>query len=98
MIQRTVALLQAADYDTAVLRVLIRAEMPVGYRGMSLADGAALGSEAFSSQDMLNHVLEEELLHNGQKVSGQAEEFAQGTSRVLEEEVDVERKFSLPEG
>ena len=98
MIQRTVAALRAAGYDTDVLQVLICAEMPVGYRGMSLADGAALGSEAFSSQDMLNHVLEEELLHHSQKVSGQAKEFAPGTSRVLEEEVDVERKFSLPEG
>lgn len=97
MIHRAVAALRAAGYNTAVLQVLIRTEMPIGYRGMSLADGAALSVEAFSSQDMLNHVLEEELLHHGQKASGQAAEFAPGTSRILEEEVDAERKFPLPE-
>jgi hypothetical protein len=98
MIHRAVADLQAAGYDTVVLQVLIGAEMPVGYRGMTLADGAALGSEAFSSQDMLNHVLEEELLHHDQKASGQAKQFAPRTARILEEAVDVERKFPLPEG
>jgi hypothetical protein len=98
MIHCAIAALQAAGYDTAALHVLICPEMPSGYRGMSLADGAALGSEAFSSQDMLNHVLEEELLHHGQKASGQAEQFTPGTARILEEAVDVERKFLLPEG
>ncbi|MGH7173177.1 MAG: hypothetical protein ACRELG_23085 [Gemmataceae bacterium] len=97
MIHRTVAALRAAGYDIAPLQVLIRSDMPAGYRGMSLADGAALGAEAFTSQDMLNHVLEEELRHQSQKASGQAEEFAPGTGRALEEDVDVERKFPLPE-
>ncbi len=96
MIHRAAAALRSAGYDTAVLPVLIRADMPAGYRGMSLADGAALGVEAFSSQDMLHHVLEEELRHQGQKASGRAEEFAPGTGRALEEEVDAERKFPLP--
>jgi hypothetical protein len=37
--------------------------MPAGYGGMSPPDGTVLGGEAFSSQAMLNHVLEEELRH-----------------------------------
>jgi hypothetical protein len=37
-----------------------------------IVHGAALGSKAFSSQAMLNHVLEEELLHLGQKATGLA--------------------------
>src|SRR5262249_13899877 len=37
---------------------------------LSRVDGAALGKEAFSSQVMLNHVLEEELLHQRQKTAG----------------------------
>jgi hypothetical protein len=98
MIHEAIAALQAAGYKSATLQVLIRADMPAGYRGMSLADGAALGSEAFSSQDMLKHVLEEELRHLVQKASGHAGEFAPGTGRSLEAEVDVERKFPLPDG
>ena len=97
MIHEAIVALRSVGYDTAPLEVLVRADMPAGYRGMTLADGAALGSEAFSSQDMLNHVLEEELRHLSQKASGQAEEFAPGTARALEEAVDVERKFPLPE-
>jgi hypothetical protein len=98
MIQRAIAALQGVGYETATLQVLVRVEMPAGYRGMSLADGAALGAEAFSSPEMLVNVLEEELLHHTQKASGRAEEFAPGTSRRLEDELDAERKFSLPEG
>jgi hypothetical protein len=98
MIHVAIAALQLVGYDTSPLQVLIRADMPAGYRGMSLGDGAALGTEAFSSQDMLNHVLEEELLHLAQKASGRAEEFTSGTARLLEEEVHGERKLPLPEG
>jgi hypothetical protein len=98
MIHEAIAALQSVGYDTAVLQVLIRADMPAGYRGMSLVDGAALGTEAFSSQDMLNHVLEEEWRHVVQKASDRTEEFAPGTGRILEEEIDVERKFPLPDG
>ncbi len=98
MIHEAIAALQAVGYSTIRLQVLIRADMPAGYRGMSLADGAALGAEAFSSQEMLNHVLEEELRHLAQKAAGQAGEFAPGTGRKLEEEVDVEREFPLPDG
>lgn len=96
MIHEAIAALRSVGYDTAALQVLIRTDMPAGYRGMSLADGAALGLEAFSTQDMLNHVLEEELRHLVQKASGRTEEFAPGRGRTLEEEVDVERKFPLP--
>jgi hypothetical protein len=98
MIHVAIAALQLVGYDTSALQVLIRADMPAGYRGMSLADGAVLGAEAFSSQDMLNHVLEEELLHLAQKASGRAAEFTSGTARLLEEEVHGERKLPLPEG
>ena len=98
MIHEAIAALQAAGYSTVILQVLIRADMPAGYRGMSLAEGAALGAEAFSSQEMLNHVVEEELRHLAQKATGQAGEFDPGTGRKLEEEVDVERKFPLPDG
>ncbi len=98
MIHEATAALQSVGYETAVLQVSIRVDMPAGYRGMSLADGAALGAEAFSSLAMLNHVLEEELLHQAQKASGRAGEFAPETARLLEEEAHGERKFPLPEG
>jgi hypothetical protein len=97
MIGRAISALQAAGYDIHLLIVLIRAELPPGYRGMCLADGAALGKEAFSSQGMLNHVLEEELLHQAQKASGLAQTFQPGTARELEEAISAERKFPLPD-
>lgn len=59
--------LQSVGYDTGPICVLVRADLPAGYRAMSLDDGAVLGDEAFSSQEMLNHVLEEELRHLQQK-------------------------------
>jgi hypothetical protein len=97
MIQRGFAALRAAGYEPAIIRVLIRVDMPPRYRAMTLADGAALGEQAFVSQTMLNHVLEEELRHLRQKERGQAEIFAPGTARRLEEEVDAERTFPFPE-
>lgn len=63
MIGKAFEALEGVGYDTGLLKVLIRAEMPAGYRGMSLEDGAVLGTEAFASQGLLNHVLEEEYLH-----------------------------------
>jgi hypothetical protein len=63
---------------------------------MSLDDGAILGAEAFSSQAMVNHVLEEELLHLGQKARAPGQEFVPGTARGLEEEVHEQRRFPLP--
>jgi hypothetical protein len=89
--------LQAAGYDIHLLNVLIRAELPPGYRGMCLEGAAVLGKEAFSSQGMLNHVLEEELLHQAQKAGGLAQAFQPGTARELEEAISAERKFPLPD-
>jgi hypothetical protein len=89
--------LEAAGYVMAADLSLVRIDLPPGYRGMTLGDGAALGEEAFSSQDMLNHVLEEELLHLRQKSRGQALEFAPGTMRSLEEEVHEARHFRCPD-
>jgi len=96
MIQLAVAALVSAGYDLGPIRVLIRAEMPPGYRGMTLDGGAALSAEAFFSQDMLNHVLEEELLHLADKAG--ASEFGPGTARRMEEKADEGRKFPLPPG
>lgn len=57
MLGRADEALQAVGYDTTALEEVIKADMPPSYRGMSLPDGAALGDEAFGSQNMLNHVL-----------------------------------------
>ena len=45
---------------------------------------------------MLDHVLEEELLHLRQKALGVASVFGQGTGRALEEALNAIRKFPLP--
>lgn len=65
---------------------------------MSLDDGAAIGAEAFSSQEMLNHVLEEEYLHLVQKSKGLATEFGPGTALELELDVNDQRQFPPPSG
>jgi hypothetical protein len=98
MIQAAFAALESVGHDTNLIKVLIRVDMPEGYRGMTLEDGVALGEAALSSQAMLNHVLEEELLHLQQKARGEAESFAPGTARGLEEQVDEHRRFPHPEG
>jgi hypothetical protein len=97
MIREAMLALRSAGYDASQLLVLIRADLPAGYRGMSLPDGAVLGEEAFASAEMLRHVLEEELLHLVQKAQGRATEFGPGTARSLENEIDEQRKFPLPE-
>lgn len=96
MLKDSLKALEKAGYDVSAMRELIRAKMPPGYRGMSLDGGAALGGEAFSSQAMLNHVLEEELLHLQQKAAGQAQTFSPGTAQELEEAADAVRKFAAP--
>ncbi|HEX4589248.1 MAG TPA: hypothetical protein VH120_04925, partial [Gemmataceae bacterium] len=78
------------------LQVLIRADLPAGYRAMTLDDGAALGPEALSSQAMVNHVLEEELLHLEQKAREPDRAFGPGTAGALEDEVHDARKFPPP--
>jgi hypothetical protein len=97
MIRRAQIALQTAGYDTGLLQVLVRADLPPGYRGMTWENGAVIGEEAFSSQAMLNHVLEEELLHVQQRASGLFETFQPGTARSLEESADEFRHFPLPE-
>jgi hypothetical protein len=96
MIRAAMMALEGVGYDTSPIKVLIRGDLPTTYRGMSLPDGAALGTEAFRSQEILNHVLEEEVLHLQQKAAGLAEEFGPKTAAELEKEVNEQRKFRLP--
>ena len=96
MIREAETALQAAGYATARFETLVRVDMPAGYRAMTLADGAALGTEAFSSQAMLNHVLEEELRHLAQKAEGKAEQLDPRRIETLEQEVDEQRRFPRP--
>ncbi len=96
MIQRADEALRAAGYDTKLVRFLIRTDMPPGYRGMTLDEGAALSAAAFSSQAMLNHVLEEELLHLQQKAGGEGLTFGPETARTLEELIHEQRRFPCP--
>jgi RHS repeat-associated protein len=98
MIQSSMGALQSAGYDTSPLSVLIRADMPSGYSAMSLSGsptGAALGGGAFASQDMLNHTLEEELLHVNQNLQSQS--FGPGDAAAKEAEVEAARKFPAPQ-
>lgn len=96
MIRTSILELQAAGYDTTKIKILIRGDLPATYRGMSWPDGAVLGKEAFRSQAVLNHVLEEEIIHLQQKAAGLAEEFGPKTAAELEKEVNEQRKFRLP--
>lgn len=57
--------------------------------------GAALGDGAFSSQGMLDHTLEEELLHLNQDLPNQT--FGPGTAAANEAEVNAARKFPEPQ-
>ena len=96
MIKLGIDALSMAGYGTSLFQELIWADMPKGYRAMSLDDGAVLGKEAFESQPWLIHVLEEELLHLLQKDRGLAQEFPTGTALELELDVNDSRKFSPP--
>ncbi len=58
--------------------------------------GAALGLEAFSSQGMLNHVLEEELLHLVQMADDKNQVFGPRTAQKFEEAVHEARRFHRP--
>ncbi len=90
--------LQEVGYDTNIIKVIARAELPIGMRGMTYsADTIILSKEAFASQAMLNYVLEEEFLHLTQKLRGEAQSFGPDTARQLEESIDAIRKFRLPE-
>lgn len=97
MIRVALDALAEVGYEISRFKELIWADMPSGFRAMCLDDGAALGNEAFSSQAMLNHVLEEEYLHLIQKSLGIAEDFAKGTARQLEYDIEEPRKFAKPD-
>jgi hypothetical protein len=97
MIQQSLAALVSVGYDTGLFQVLVRADLPVGYRAMTLPDGAVIGEAAFASQALLNHVLEEELRHLRQIALGRATEFGAGTAQLLEAEADEGRQFPMPE-
>jgi hypothetical protein len=93
MIKTALDALAEAGYDGDLFHELIRADMPKGYRAMSLENGAVLGVEAFVRQDCLNHVLEEELLHLMQKAKGLAKVFDPETALELELDANEQRKF-----
>ncbi len=96
MIRISLVALSDAEYEISRFKELIWADLPAGFRAMCLEDGAAIGNEAFTSQEMLNHVLEEEYLHLVQKSVGMADEFTRGTAQDLESDVDETRKFPRP--
>jgi RHS repeat-associated protein len=94
MIQQATTDLSNAGYDVSQLQQLVKADMPEGYRAMSLSStptGAALSNEAFSSQATLNSALEEELLHLGQNLPSQT--FVPGTAAANEEAANAVRIF-----
>jgi RHS repeat-associated protein len=97
MIQKSLTALEAAGYNTGRLKELIKADFGSRMAGMSLGeDGAALANEAFDSPAMLNHVLEEELLHTEQAARGLSAGNGPGAADALEKEVDSMRKFPDP--
>jgi hypothetical protein len=57
--------------------------------------GAALADQAFGSQAMLNHVMDDELLHTYQAMRGLTTGEV-GAADVLEAEVDAIRKSPDP--
>jgi RHS repeat-associated protein len=97
MIQRSLSALEAAGYDTGQLTELVKADFGGRMAGMSLGEnGAALANEAFESQPMLNHVLEEELLHTQQAARGLSAGAGPGAADALEGEVESMRQFPDP--
>lgn len=98
MIGQSLKNLQAAGYDTKVFQQLAKStDMPAGSFGMSLSTpptGAALGDGAFTSQEMLDHTMEEELRHLGQDLPNQW--IGRGDAAAKEAEVDANRKFPEP--
>jgi hypothetical protein len=98
MIGYALETLSMAFYDTELFEVLQRAQMPKRFRAMCLdTAGAVLGSEAFASEDMLVHVLEEELLHLLQKAAGKGLTVDRRTGFELEADVNDTRKFPCPD-
>ena len=96
MVKGSLEALEKFGYEASVFEEIIKTEMPPGYCAMTLGSGAALSSEAFKSQEWLNHVLEEEYLHLVQKTKGWADEFVRGTALELELDANDSRKFPRP--
>ena len=98
LIGRSLKTLTDAGYDIKPLQQLVKSSMGRGKAAMSLAvepTGAALGDGAFSSQQMLDHTLEEELLHLNQDLAHT--EVGPATADLKEAEVDAARKISPPQ-
>ncbi len=93
MLRDSLKALQDAGYDTSLFKQLNWTDY-TRIRGMSLPDGAALSDKAFTSPEMLNHVLEEELRHLEQKQV--VTEFGPDTADALEKDADVAPKFPEP--
>jgi RHS repeat-associated protein len=97
MIGQSMKNLSGAGYDLSPMQQLVKADLPPGCCGMSLSTaptGAALGDGAFSSQQMLDHTMEEELLHLNQDLPSQT--FGPGTAAEMEAGVDAARKIPQP--
>jgi RHS repeat-associated protein len=97
MIGKSMDTLSGLGYDLSGMEQLVKADMPPSHVAMSLSTpptGAALGDAAFSSQEMLDHTLEEELLHLGQDLSNQP--LGRGDAAANEAAVDAVRKIPEP--
>jgi hypothetical protein len=97
MIAYGIDTLSMAFYDTELFEELIKADLPDRFRAMSLDGAAALGDRAFESQEMLVHVLEEELLHLMQKAEGYFEKVDRRKPFELELDVSDTRKSPCPD-
>lgn len=96
MMRKALEDLEAAGYDTSLVKELIKAHLPGG-GGMTVeADAIALDASAFRDLATLTHILEHELRHLNQKAEGRADAFGPDTADELEDEVDVNPKFPLP--
>jgi len=97
MIGQSMKNLSGAGYDISPMQQMIKADLPAGCCAMSLSTpptGAAVGDAAFSSQEMLDHTLEEELLHLNQNLPSQT--FGPGTAAGNEAAANAARKFLAP--
>jgi RHS repeat-associated protein len=98
MLGQSLKNLRGAGYDTSAFQQLVKStDMPAGTCAMCLSTsptGAALGDGAFTSQEMLDHTMEEELRHLGQDLSKQW--LGVGDAAAKEAEVNGNRKFPEP--
>lgn len=102
MIRNSIVALRGAGHDVSALDEVIRTpEMAPGTHGMSLISGSgdaagnaiALHPDAFASQEYLNHVMEEELVHI---LQARPVEYGPGSVLELELNVNPLRKFPWP--